>query len=249
MDLQKLWEEYVAHGSEKARENLIINYLPLVRHIAGRLAVKMPYFMQQDDLESCGVIGLMEAVDKYDPALGVEFETFAYQRIRGAMIDELRKQSWIPRTIWQKQQAVKAAREQIRQKGNKITEEELAKSTGMSLEELRKILQQTSAGQVVSLDDEIYSDDGDATRRGDLIEDTNSLDPLEFIDEQEDMRMLVKAIEKLRERDKLVLSLYYQEGLTLKEIGAVLEVSESRVCQLHSRAVKRLREILEEMNR
>ncbi|MBM7854229.1 RNA polymerase sigma factor for flagellar operon FliA [Desulfohalotomaculum tongense] len=247
MELDKLWKEFLTGRNDEARKKLILNYLPLVKNIAGRLAVRTPYFMQQDDLESCGVIGLMEAVDKYDPSLGVNFETFAYQRIRGAMIDELRRQSWVPRTLWQRQQAVKAARERLESSGQTVTEETLARAAGLSLNELRQILRQSSAVQVCSLDDEIYTSEGDVTRRCELVEDINSPDPLKMINDLEDKEMLVRAIEALRERDKLVLALYYQEGLTLKEIGKVMSVSESRVCQLHSAAIKKLRQQLEKI--
>ncbi|MTI80174.1 MAG: FliA/WhiG family RNA polymerase sigma factor [Firmicutes bacterium] len=247
MKLDKLWEDYLGQKSEEKKEKLILRYLPLVKNIAGRLAVKIPHFMQQDDLESCGVLGLMEAVDKFDPSVGVNFETFAYQRVRGAMIDELRRQNWVPRTIWQKHQAVKLTREKLEQDGQAVTEELLARSAGMSLDELRQITNQSNAVQMQSLDEDIYGKDGDVSRRGDMVEDINSPNPLDFISEQEDKVLLAQAIEKLRDRDKLVLSLYYKEELTLKEIGAVMEVSESRVCQLHSKAIKKLREMIQQM--
>jgi RNA polymerase sigma factor for flagellar operon FliA len=245
MGNDKLWQAYTIQPSRELREKLILNYLPLVRSIAGRLAVKMPYFMQQHDLESCGTMGLIEAVDKFDPTVGASFETFAYHRIRGAMFDELRRQNWVPRTIWQRQQAVKAVKEKLAQNNEPVTEMAVAKELGISLEELRQLTRQSSANQLYSLDEEIYNGEGDAVRRADLLEDDNSPDPLLIIDELEDKKILAEAIGTLKERDQLVLSLYYQEELTLKEIGSVLEVSESRVCQLHSRAIKNLRMVLE----
>ncbi|MEG6617311.1 FliA/WhiG family RNA polymerase sigma factor [Peptococcaceae bacterium 1198_IL3148] len=247
MDNDSLWQAYVTQPSAELREKLILNYLPLVRTIAGRLAVKMPYFMQQADLESCGTMGLIEAVDKFDLSMGVAFETFAYHRIRGAMFDELRRQNWVPRTIWQRQQAVKAAKEKLAQSGEPVTELAVANGAGLTLEELRQVTGQWNASQMYSLDEEIHNGEGDAVRRTDLLADDDSPDPLTIIDELEDKRILADAIATLKERDRLVLALYYQEELTLKEIGSVLEVSESRVCQLHSRAVKNLRKILQQM--
>ncbi|MCD5406076.1 MAG: FliA/WhiG family RNA polymerase sigma factor [Desulfotomaculum sp.] len=226
------------------REKLIINYLPLVRNIAGRLAVKVPFFLQQDDLESCGIIGLMEAVDKFDPDLGVAFESFAYHRIRGAMLDELRRQNWLPRTVWQKQQLIKSAHLKLQQNGQEVTEKALVKATGISLPELREITSPVNSGQVYSLDEDVYSTEGDAVRRGDLVEGPDSFEPLEEISKAEDAKILAVAVEALNKREKLILALYYQEKLTLKEIGKVLAVSESRVCQLHSQAIKRLKKAL-----
>lgn len=244
MDTDRLWKQYMAQRNADARENLILHYLPLVKNIAGRLSVKIPYFMQVDDLESCGVMGLIEAVDKFDLTQGVAFETFAYHRVRGAMYDELRRQNWVPRTLWQRQQAVKVAREKLAQQEQEVTEQSIAQTVGITVDELRQLARLSNSSQVYSLDEEIFNQDGDAVRRADLLEDDHSPDPLAIIDELEDKQMLASAIETLKERDRLVLALYYQEELTLKEIGAILDVSESRVCQLHSRAVKSLRQIL-----
>ncbi len=245
MELNKLWDDFLNKQCSDAREQIIIHYLPLVRSIAGRLAVKAPHFMQQDDLENYGVIGLMEAVDKYNPQLGVGFEGFAYHRVRGAILDEIRRASWVPRVTWQRQQAVKKAREKIEQAGTPVTEEALAEAAGLTLEELHRLNTQTNAGQVYSLDEEIPGAEGESVRRTDFLEDPNSPDPLAVIDEIEEKRILTEAIASLNERDQLLLALYYQEGLTLKEIGAVLEVSESRVCQLHSQALKKLKKAIE----
>jgi RNA polymerase sigma factor for flagellar operon FliA len=247
MDIDRLWQQYMVQRNADAREKLILNYLPLVKNIAGRVSVKIPYFMQTDDLESCGVMGLIEAVDKFDPTQGVAFETFAYHRVRGAMYDELRRQNWVPRTLWQRQQAVKVAKEKLEQQGQSVTEQSIAQTMGITVEDLRQLARLSNSSQVYSLDEEIFGQDGDAVRRAELLEDDNSPDPLAIIDELEDKQMLASAVETLKERDRLVLALYYQEELTLKEIGAILEVSESRVCQLHSRAIKSLRQILTNM--
>lgn len=244
MDTARLWQQYVSQRDASAREKLILHYLPLVKTIAGRLAVKIPYFMQVEDLESCGVMGLIEAVDKFDPEQGVAFETFAYHRVRGAMYDELRRQNWVPRTLWQRQQAVKAAREKLEQQGQQVAEQSLAQEAGITVEELRQLARLSNASHIYSLDEELYNQEGDAVRRAELLEDDHSPDPLAIIDELADKEMLADAIKTLKERDRLVLALYYQEELTLKEIGTILEVSESRVCQLHSRVIKKLRKIL-----
>ena len=248
MELNKLWNDFLNKQNSQAREQIIIHYLPLVRSIAGRLAVKAPHFMQQDDLENYGVIGLMEAVDKYNPQLGVDFEGFAYHRVRGAILDEIRRASWVPRITWQRQQAVKKAREKLEQAGVPVTQQALAEAAGLAVEELHRLNTQANANHVYSLEEEITGGEGERVRRTDFLEDRNSPDPLAVIDEIEDKRILTEAIASLNERDQLLLALYYQEELTMKEIGAVLEVSESRVCQLHKQALKKLRKAVELLN-
>ncbi len=247
MELKKMWDDLLINQSSEAREKIIIAYLPLVRNIAGRLAVKAPRFMQQEDLENYGVIGLMEAVDKYDPKMGVGFESFAYYRIRGAILDEIRRASWVPRSVWQRQQAIKAAREKIEQTGMSVTENALAEETGLSAKEVRRLNRQVNAAQIYSLDEEINDATGNSMQRTDLLADPYSPDPQNLLDETEEKRILTEAISLLSEREQLLLALYYQEGLTLKEIGEVLEISESRVCQLHGQAIKRLRKIIKQL--
>ncbi|SHH11095.1 FliA/WhiG family RNA polymerase sigma factor [Desulforamulus hydrothermalis] len=248
MSVNIAWEKYLASRDEAARRQLILHYLPLVKHLAGRLAVKLPAFIPKEDLEGYGVIGLMEALDKFDPAMGSSFDTYAYHRIRGAMLDEVRRQNWLPRTTWQKFQAVKSTRERLeREQGKVVSDELLAKEMGITTEELHRLLGHGSRMYWQSLDEELTGLDGSSVSKLDTVEDAGSPDPLSIVEEKENKRLLTLAIEKLGQRDKLILSLYYWEGLTLKEIGRVLEVSESRVCQLHAQVMKKLRHTLQEM--
>ncbi|MEW5898344.1 MAG: FliA/WhiG family RNA polymerase sigma factor [Bacillota bacterium] len=250
MSSAQLWSEFQKSKSEELRQQLILSYLWLVRYLAGRLAVRLPAAINQEDLESCGVLGLLEAIDKFDPALGKDFESYAYVRIRGAMLDELRRVNWIPRTIWQKLQALRAAREKLENHGEGVvTEEAVAREVGWEAAEVRRLEAHSRRIYAVSLDEMAATAGGETVRLGDAIPDESSPDPLDLVVEEDDRQLLVKAIESLNDKDRLVLSLHYQKGLTLKEIGKVLEVSESRVCQLHGRALSRLRKKLEELYR
>lgn len=246
MSSAQLWSEFQASKSEESRQQLVLSYLWLVRYLAGRLAVRLPAAINQEDLESCGVLGLLEAIDKFDPAMGKDFESYACVRIRGAMLDELRRVNWIPRTIWQKLQALRAVREKLENSGaGAVTEEAVAREMGWETAEVRRLDAHSRRIYAVSLDELAATAGGETVRLGDAIPDEGSPDPLELVVEEDNRRLLAKAIESLNEKDRLVLSLYYQQGLTLKEIGKILEVSESRVCQLHGRALSRLREKLQ----
>ena len=248
MDLEKLWESYGINRDKQAREELILTYLPLVKQLSARLAVRLPSGISYEDLEGYGVIGLIESIEKYNPAKGVSFETFAYRRIRGSMIDEVRKLYWMPRTLWQKLQTVNAEKERLSKVyGDSLTDEQVATSLNIAVAELHKISNYYNQLNMNSLDEVLTSSDGDAVRLGNLIPDPNSPDPLDVIEEKDGHRILAEAVNSLVEKDRLVLGLYYQDNLTLKEIGLVLEVSESRVCQLHARAMSRLRQKLKEM--
>jgi len=239
------WREYRRNRDESLRQELIIKYLPLVKYLAGRLAVKLPPGINQEDMESYGVFGLMEAIDKYDPEQGTRFEAYAYSRVLGAMIDELRKLNWVPRTLMQKMQEVNTARERLeRRHQGPVSADMLAAELGISQEELRRIAINFERLNVMSIDETLTVADGERLRRGDLLEDRTSPDPLEIIERKEGQRLLAESITRLPERDRTVLALYYQDGLTLREIGQVLDISESRVCQLHTRAIAKLREFL-----
>ena len=243
----ELWREYRRSRDEKLKHELVLDHLPLVKYLAGRLAVKLPPFIDQEELESYGVFGLLEAVEKYDPDLGASFNAYAYSRVRGAMIDEIRKQNWIPRTVWQKIKHLNSTRERLQKElGESVANEALAGAMGITVTELHKIAGQANLLSLSSLDETVTIADGETVRRGDMIQDPASPDPLDIIEGEESRMLLVKAIGELPEKDRTVLSLYYQEGLTLKEIGRVLTVSESRVCQLHTRALSRLRSKLEQ---
>lgn len=245
MALRK-WTRYRREKSRALRDELIVEHLPLVRHIAGRLAVRLSAAVSAEDLEGWGVFGLIEAVEKYDPAQGTEFKTYAYYRIRGAILDELRRQSWVPRSLWQKLQRINEVREQLeREGGQSVTESDLAGALGLSPQEYGQLSGHFYRISLASLDDMRFSPDGEPITWGDVIEDRHGADPLEPLLEEENRADLIRAIGRLEERDRLILALYYQDGLTLKELGRVLGVTESRTCQLHARAINRLREWLQ----
>lgn len=231
------------------KKQLVVSHLWLVKHLAGRLAVRLPAAINQEDLESCGILGLLEAIDKFDPAVGGDFESYAYVRIRGAMLDELRRVNWIPRTIWQKLQALRAVKEKLESSAEgAVTEEALAREVGWDVAEIRRLDAHSRRIYAVSLDEMAATAAGEAVRLGDVVADEASPDPLEIVAEEDNRQLLAKAVQSLNDKDRLVLSLYYQKGLTLREIGEVLEVSESRVCQLHARALQRLRKKLAELS-
>lgn len=222
-----------------AREELILKNLPLVRYIAGRIGTRLPPVMDFEDLVAAGILGLIEAVDRYDWRRGVKFETFASTRIRGAMLDALRAAGWAPRSLIQRLRQVAATQARLEQdRGQVITDEQLATALGISTEELNRIYEQAHQVSLVSLE-ELLSDE--MHRLGDSIADPGSPDPVTNLEEQELRRSLAQALASLEEQDRLVLTLYYFEKLTLKEIGQILGVTESRVCQLRGRAVIRLR--------
>jgi RNA polymerase sigma factor for flagellar operon FliA len=244
---ESLWREYRRSRDEKLKHELVLAHLSLVKYLAGRLAIKLPSYISQEDLESYGVFGLLEAVEKYNPDLGASFKAYAYSRVRGAMIDEIRRLNWIPRTMWQKIQQLNITREKLQKElGDQVTDDTLAAAMGIKVSELHKLAGQANLLAISSPDETVPVACGEKVHLGDIIADPLSPDPLDIIEGDEGRRMLVQAIKELPQKDLTVLSLYYQEGLTLKEIGKVLEVSESRVCQIHTRALKRLRDKLEQ---
>ncbi|MBS3977615.1 MAG: sigma-70 family RNA polymerase sigma factor [Syntrophomonadaceae bacterium] len=229
MDLDRLWLQYRRSKDEEARQQLLIHYLHLVKLAAGRLYVKMPVHLDREDLASFGVFGLLDALEKFDPARGVKFETYAYQRIRGAIIDELRAAHWAPRSA--------------ADRWRRLAEVSAEEAEALSPDET--IASQVGFLSTVSLE-KFFFDDQEGLRHADLVADPASPNPEAIYEERELLADLTKAVALLPDKDRLVLSLYYYEGLTLKEIGQVLEVSESRVCQLHARALLRLRQLLQD---
>ncbi|HIE13097.1 MAG TPA: FliA/WhiG family RNA polymerase sigma factor [Desulfotomaculum sp.] len=245
MAVEEAWQEYKVNGREAARQELIIKHLPLVKQLAGRLAVRLPPWISQEDLESAGVFGLISAIERFDPDHGTDFEAYAYRRVRGAMLDELRRLTWLPRSLWQRMQEVNTVREELEKKsGRRPSDEELARVLGITSAELAKVTAYFQAVCPASLEEVVNVNNGSQLSWGDLIEDPLSPDPLEALCRHDDHSILEEAISRLDEKLKLVLALYYQEGLTLKEIGRVTGVSESRVCQLHAKAIKKLRELI-----
>ncbi|PIJ48343.1 RNA polymerase sigma factor FliA [Erwinia sp. OLTSP20] len=221
------------------KHSLWQRYIPLVRHEALRLQVRLPASVELDDLLQAGGIGLLNAVERYDALQGTAFTTYAVQRIRGAMLDELRSRDWAPRSVRRHAREVASALHKVEQlQGRPATEQEVATELGVTLEEYRQILLDTNNSQLFSYD-EYHDEHGDS---GELLTDGHEeANPLHQLMEGNLRERVIEAIEALPEREKIVLTLYYQEELNLKEIGAVLEVGESRVSQLHSQAIKRLR--------
>jgi RNA polymerase sigma factor FliA len=234
---------------EKSRDEIIIRYLPLVKFIAGRIIVGKMSPVDTDDLINYGVIGLIDAIDKFDPSKGVKFETYASLRIKGTIIDELRKLNWMPRSAIGKISQLNRLKDELKEKfGREPNTAELASGLGVSLSDLKKIENYINYLSMVSLDEIVFQSDDDEIFLSSTLEDNRSPRPDNIMEEKEKLVMLKRAIDMLDEKDRLILNLYYYEKLTLKEIGHILEVSESRVSQLHSRVVLRLRDNLKKLN-
>ncbi|WP_347491370.1 sigma-70 family RNA polymerase sigma factor [Desulfoscipio sp. XC116] len=238
----EIWVNYNKSKDQSLKDELVLSHLGLVKYLAGRLLVNAPPGMTREDLEGYGVIGLLDAIDKFKMKMGTEFKNYAYTRIRGAILDEIRKQSWVPRSKWQKFYQLNKLKERYWQNGELPDENVLAGEMGMDTERMRQLAAEYSNAFPVFLDDSV-GPDGEGILL-DTVSDQKSPDPLDIIAATDEKETLAKAIGSLPERDQLVLSLYYQEELTLKEIGNVLEVTESRVCQLHAKALQKLREKL-----
>lgn len=229
---------YDANGNLD-KSSLIEAYAPLVKRIAFQLMSRLPASVDVDDLIQNGLMGLLDALGRYEEGLGAQFETYAVQRIRGAMLDGLRENDWLPRSLRRDMRRIEAAIHALEQQfGRQPSETELAESLGVSLDEYQRMLQEARGHQLVYLEDFNREDDDDYLDRH-LAQEGN--DPLALLEDTDLRRRLVGAIEHLPEREQLVMALYYDEELNLREIGEVLGVTESRVCQLHSQAVARLR--------
>lgn len=240
---EELWRKYRKTKDESIRNRLIKQYLPLVKYVAGKLAVGMPQNVEFDDLVSYGVIGLFDAIDKFDPGKHVKFKTYAVTRVRGSIFDQLRQLDWVPRSIRQKTRELEdTVRRLEAQLGRAATDQEIAKELGMTEHEFEKLILKISGTTVLSLNDVWYSgEDNDRMSIGDSIESPQSRNPDSIVEKQEMKRVIVESIGELPDKEKKVLVLYYYENLTLKEIGAVLGVTESRISQLHTKAIVRLR--------
>ncbi|HET8976356.1 MAG TPA: RNA polymerase sigma factor WhiG [Solirubrobacterales bacterium] len=243
-ELKELWRRYKDEGDAGARERLVVAYSPLVKFVAGRTGARLPSHVEQADLISYGMLGLIEAMDRFDPRRRIRFETFAMQRIRGAIIDELRSLDWVPRSVRSRAREIEEANAKLENRlGRAPTDAELADELGINDEELQESLIQISNSSILALEELWMTPDssGDRVSLLDTIEDENAPDPQAALDTSEVRDLLQDAIQDLPEREQLVIALYYFENLTLREIGEVLGVTESRVSQLHSKAVLRLR--------
>ena len=238
------WDEYKGTASSSARDQLILHYSPLVKYVAGRVAVGLPANIEQADLMSYGIFGLIDAIDKYDRSKNVKFETYAISRIRGAIIDELRAIDWVPRSVRFKAREVEKAYAALENKLKRPpSDPEIAEELGISVDDLNHIYTQLSNVSLIALD-EISSGDGEKGDKLSLLEtleDTRTANPMEAFESEEMREILVTAVNNLSEREKKVVTFYYFAGLTLAEIGQVLGVTESRVCQIHTKAVLALR--------
>jgi RNA polymerase sigma factor FliA len=238
------WQEYKSTGAKEAREALIINFSPLVKYVAGRVAVGLPANIEQSDLISYGIFGLIDAIEKYELDRGIKFETYAISRIRGAIIDELRAIDWVPRSVRFKAREVEKAYSALENKLKRPpSDAEIAAEMDVTPDELGRIYTQLSTVSLVALD-ELMSGGGEGSDNLSLVEtleDTKTTGPVEALENEEMKRILGDAVNRLGEREKIVITLYYYEGLTLAQIGAVLGVTESRVCQMHTKAVMGLR--------
>lgn len=243
-----LWDAFKADGDPRARERLILHYAPLVTMVAARVGAGLPSQVEQADLVSYGMFGLIDAIEKYDAARGVRFETYAGSRIRGSIIDELRSMDWIPRSVRTKARAVDRAYAELEAELRRApTEAEVAERLEIGVGELRTVFSQLANVNVAALDELIGSGErGDSLSLIDTLEDTVVPDPQGTVEAAETKVLLSRAIERLGEREKIVLVLYYYEGMTLAEIGRVLGVTESRISQMHTAAMGRLRTTLQD---
>ncbi len=239
VEREKLWEAYQKCPSTELREKLITEYAPLVKVVAGRLSMYLGYNVEYEDLVSYGIFGLIDAIDKFDPGKDVKFETYASLRIRGSILDQIRKMDWIPRTVRQKQRRLEDAAKTIEARtGRNATDEELAEELGVTGTELLEWQSQLKVTNIISLN-EFVEQGGEPVM--DARNNSQFAQPEETVAEEELKKVLSETLELLTEKERRVILLYYYEELTLKEISNILEVSESRVSQLHTKALLKMR--------
>lgn len=242
-DVQALWERYRATSDPQVREQLILHYAPLVKYVAGRVAVGMPANVEHADLVSYGIFGLLDAIEKFDLERGYKFETYAITRIKGAIIDELRSIDWVPRSVRARARQVEAAVARLEASLQRSpSEEELADELAWTVPELQETLARVSMTSLAALDETLdTSGEGDRISLVDTLQDLHTLLPEERYDDVETKQLLREAMTRLSEREQMVLGLYYFEGMTLAQVGDVVGVTESRICQIHTKAVLSLR--------
>jgi len=249
VELRDLWRRYKGEDDAAARERLVVAYSPLVKFVAGRLGAGLPSHVDDADLISYGLLGLIGAIERFEPERGIKFETFAMTRVRGAIIDELRSLDWVPRSVRARAREIEAAQAKLEHELQRApTEAELAAKLGVGEEELQNSLLEIANSSVYALDElwSISDSSGDQVSLLDTISDPRAEDPQESLASSEIKDRLTESIGSLPEREQLVVALYYYENLTLREIGEVLGVTESRVSQLHTKAVMRLKSSLQE---
>lgn len=242
-ELEALWHEYLADKSKKAlRDKLIVQYIYLTRYVIGRIKMNLPPTFSIEDITSYGVEGLIDSIEKYTPDKGARFETYALMRIRGAIIDKIRSQDWIPRSTRRKIKEIKLMAEKLKQSlGRAATTTELANAMNMEKDKLEALMAEDT--QVSSIYDKKGTSD-ESVELIDTIQDENLQNPLERLADKDVKKELQMALKRLPERERMIMVLYYHENMTLKEIGEAINVSESRVCQLHAQAIMKLKNIL-----
>jgi RNA polymerase sigma factor for flagellar operon FliA len=243
-DVQSLWLEFSRTRDKGIRDRLILTYAPLVKYVAGRLGSGLPAHVDEGDLVSYGLLGLIGAIERFDPTRDIKFETYAISRIKGAIIDELRALDWVPRSVRSRARDIERAIAELEAKlGRAPDDDEIAGKVGITVEELEASLTEISRSSIAALDElwTMSGDGGDQVSLLDTIEDTDGQNPQDALAQTELREALGEAIARLPEREKLVVTLYYYEELTLREIGEVLGVTESRVSQLHTKAILRLK--------
>lgn len=241
-ELNRLWSEYAKSRSIEIRDRFIIEYAPLVKIVAGKLSMYLGYNVEYEDLVGYGIFGLIDAIDKYDVDKGNKFETYASLRIRGAILDQIRKMDWIPRSLRQKQKKIDSAISELESAtGKKPTDEEVAKHLGISDEEYMTWQGKAKVSNLVSLD-EFVENAGEKSMES--VKTTGKEQPEKVAEKNEVKRILMETLEVLTDKEKKVILLYYYEELTLKEISAILEVSESRISQLHTKALSKMKKKL-----
>jgi RNA polymerase sigma factor FliA len=239
--VEELWAAYLAERTRALRDRLVVHYTPLLRAVAHRLGSALPSYVEVADLVQCGVFGLIDAVERFDPERSPRFESYAVSRIRGAIIDELRAQDWVPRTVRGRVRELERAQERLESRLQRAaTDAELAEELGLPVQEVRAFGRQVQLISVEALDE-------NSGGVSELLADDGAPDPMAVVQAAETLRQLAFAVAQLEERDRDVVRLYYLENRTLAEIGRLLGVTESRVCQLHTRLVGRLRGRLEEL--
>jgi RNA polymerase sigma factor for flagellar operon FliA len=240
---EELWRLYRKAKDPRIRDHFVKQYAPLVKYVAGKVAVGMPHNVEFDDLVGFGVFGLFDAIEKFDPDKHVKFKTYAVTRIRGSIFDELRSIDWVPRSVRQKTREVEETIHSLEaQLGRAASDGEIARAMNMSIADFQNLVLRISGTSILSLNDVWYSgEDEDKISIGESVESPISLNPDVIVEKDEIKRVIIEAIHELPEKEKKVLVLYYYEDLTLKEIGHVLGVTESRISQLHTKAIMRLR--------
>jgi RNA polymerase sigma factor FliA len=249
VELKDLWRRCRQDGDERARERLVVAYAPLVKYVAGRMASSLPTHVEEADLISYGLIGLISAIERYEPDREIKFETYAIPRIRGAIIDELRTLDWVPRSVRARAREIERANLKLEHRLQRApTDEEMAAELALTMDEFQDALIQISNSTIAALDElwTVSDASGDQVSLLDTLQDPEAPDPAKAMDASELKDRVAGAITRLPEREKLVIALYYYENLTLREIGEVLGVTESRISQLHTKAMLRLRSRLGE---